>query len=66
MSDAERLTKLEERYVHLQRHQAEHDKVMLGLADELATLRKELAVLRVRSASGSETPEAADERPPHY
>ena len=67
MFDAERLTKLEERYAHLQRHQAEQDKVMLGLADELAKVRKELAVLRTRATSGgNETPEPADERPPHY
>jgi hypothetical protein len=66
MSDAERLTRLEERYAHLQRHQAEQDKVMLGLTDELAKLRKELATLRARAAAGGETPEAPDERPPHY
>jgi len=66
MSDAERLTKLEERYAHLQRHQAEQDKVMLGLSDELAKVRKELAVLRARAVSGGETPETTDERPPHY
>ncbi len=66
MSDADRLTRLEERYAHLQRHQAEQDKVMLGLADELAKLRKELATLRARSASGNETLEPTDERPPHY
>ena len=66
MSDAERLTRLEERYAHLQRHQAEQDKVMLGLTDELAKLRKELAMLRTRQTMGTEGPEAADERPPHY
>jgi len=66
MSDAERLTRLEERYAHLQRHQAEQDKVMLGLTDELAKLRKELAMLRARQTPGTDGPEAADERPPHY
>ncbi|MEJ1973639.1 MAG: SlyX family protein [Lacunisphaera sp.] len=68
MSDAERLTKLEERYAHLQRHQAEQDKVTLGLADELAKLRKELAGLRTRQLTGGEGQESepADERPPHY
>ena len=64
--DADRLTRLEERYAHLQRHQAEQDKAMLGLADEVAKLRKELAVLRARQAVGNEGPEPADERPPHY
>ena len=66
MSDADRLTRLEERYAHLQRHQAEQDKVMLGLTDELAKLRKELAMLRARQTTGTEGPEPADERPPHY
>jgi uncharacterized coiled-coil protein SlyX len=66
MSDAERLTRLEERYAHLQRHQAEQDKVMLGLADELAKLRKELTVLRTRQTTGTEGAEPAEERPPHY
>lgn len=66
MSDPERLTRLEERYAHLQRHQAEQDKVMLELADELAKLRKEVAVLRTRASGGAETGELPDERPPHY
>ena len=66
MFDAERITKLEERYTHLKRHQEEQDKVMLGLADELAKLRKELAVLRTRATTGSESSEPVDERPPHY
>jgi len=64
--EAERLTRLEERYAHLQRHQAEQDKVMLGLADDLAKLRKELALLRTRAAPGGENSEMPDERPPHY
>jgi uncharacterized coiled-coil protein SlyX len=66
MNEAERLTLLEERYAHLQRHQAEQDKVMLGLADEVAKLRKEIALLRTRDAGGSPTGEMPDERPPHY
>jgi len=66
MDANEKITRLEERYAHLQRHQAEQDKVMLGLADELAKVRKELTVLRTRSTTGNETPEPADERPPHY
>jgi len=66
MSEADRLTRLEERYAHLQRHQAEQDKVMLGLADELAKLRKELVTLRARQSTGTEGSEPADERPPHY
>jgi peptidoglycan hydrolase CwlO-like protein len=66
MSDADRLTRLEERYAHLQRHSAEQDKVMLQLADELAKLRKEIAALRVRQPEPREGGEVPDERPPHY
>ena len=66
MDDAERLTRLEERYAHLQRHQAEQDKVMLELAEELAQLKAELAAQRTRDPAGPATPEATDERPPHY
>ncbi|AOS43865.1 SlyX [Lacunisphaera limnophila] len=66
MADLDRITRLEERYAHLHRHQAEQDKVMLELADELAKLRQEVVVLRTRAAGGTETGEAPDERPPHY
>ena len=66
MTDAERLTRLEERYAHLHRHQAEQDKAMLELADEVKKLRKELALLRAAQPGGSEPGETADERPPHY
>lgn len=66
MTDPERLTLLEERYSHLQRHSAEQDKVMLQLTDELAKLRKELAMLRTQQAGGRDSEEAPDERPPHY
>jgi uncharacterized coiled-coil protein SlyX len=68
MEDRERLTRLEERYAHLQRHVTEQDKAMLALGDELARLRTELAVLRARQNAGSSAgePGAAEERPPHY
>ncbi len=67
MNDAERLTRLEERYAHLQRHQAEQDKAMLELADEVKKLRQELAAVRAQHTSGPGEPgEMADERPPHY
>jgi uncharacterized coiled-coil protein SlyX len=66
MDDNERINRLEERYAHLQRHQAEQDKVMLELADEVAKLRKEIAVLRARATGGTESGELPDERPPHY
>lgn len=67
MSDAERITRLEERYAHLQRHLTEQDKAMLGLTDEVARLRAELALLRGQTnapADGGTAPQ--DERPPHY
>ncbi len=66
MNDAERLTRLEERYAHLQRHQAEQDKVMLELAEEVARLKAELAAVRARDSSGGTAPEPEEERPPHY
>jgi peptidoglycan hydrolase CwlO-like protein len=66
MTETDRLTRLEERYAHLQRHSAEQDKVMLQLADELAKLRQELAALRTQQAGGRDSEEAPEERPPHY
>lgn len=66
MKETERITLLEERYAHLQRHSAEQDKVMLQLADELAQLRKALASLRAQQTGDRGREEAADERPPHY
>jgi uncharacterized coiled-coil protein SlyX len=68
MTDAERLTRLEERYVHLQRHAAEQDKVMMELGEEITRLKKELAILRGQMSTspggGEDLPK--DERPPHY
>lgn len=66
MDEAKRLTALEERYAHLQRHQTEQDKAMLELAEEVAKLRKEIARLRGQVASGREADDSPDERPPHY
>ncbi|MBI3887169.1 MAG: SlyX family protein [Opitutae bacterium] len=67
MNDSERLTRLEERYVHLQRHVGEQDKAMLEFAEELAKLRQELAMLRAQRAAPAEGGESReDERPPHY
>ena len=67
MNDAERLTRLEERYAHLQRHQTEQDKAVLALGDELARLKKELTALRTRQNAQPEPGETPrDERPPHY
>lgn len=69
MTDAERLTLLEERYLHLQRHTTEQDKVMLELAEELARLKKEIALLRaaLTQTDGAEDDgDPTHERPPHY
>ena len=67
MNAAQRLIQLEERYAHLQRHVAEQDKAMLGLGEEIARLKKEIAALRVRATSTTAgAGETADERPPHY
>lgn len=66
MTDAERLTRLEERYAHLQRHSAEQDKVMLQLADDVARLRKELTAMRARQQEPRDAGDAAEEKPPHY
>lgn len=66
MDEIRRLTALEERYAHLQRHTVEQDKAMLELAEEVAKLRKEITRLRGQVVSSREPDESADERPPHY
>ena len=66
MNDPARLTHLEERYAHLQRHQVEQDKVMLDLGKEVEALRKELVKLRARAPGEAENNAPPDERPPHY
>jgi uncharacterized coiled-coil protein SlyX len=67
MTETERLTRLEERYAHLQKHVAAQDKAMLELNDEVARLRQELVVLRGQlppAPSPDEPP--GEDRPPHY
>lgn len=74
MTAAERLTRLEENLMHLQRHVTEQDKVMLAMADNLARLRHEFSTSRERAPDGQsleappndESLPPADERPPHY
>jgi uncharacterized coiled-coil protein SlyX len=67
MSESDRLTRLEERYIHLQKHVVEQDKVILELSDDLARVTKDLAALRDldRSAGEGES-DQIDQRPPHY
>lgn len=65
MNENERLTRMEERLAHLQRHVTEQDKAMLELADELARVRRELEQFRQR-ATPAEPDDAAGDRPPHY
>jgi SlyX protein len=69
MSDVERLTKLEERYAHLQRHMVEQDKAMLELGELVSRLKKEIVALKAQAIHGTPEPggaSATDERPPHY
>jgi uncharacterized coiled-coil protein SlyX len=67
MNENERITLLEERYAHLQRHVVQQDKAMLELGEEFAKLRRELLVLRAQVTGGTLDPgETTDERPPHY
>ena len=67
MSERDRLTRLEERYTHLQNHVVEQDKVVLELSDALVRLRKELAALRDPDSSpGEGAADQIDQRPPHY
>ena len=54
--------------MHLQKHVAEQDRVILELSEQLDRLRKDLARMKTEASgagsAGSEMP--ADERPPHY
>ena len=66
----ESIKRLEEKVAYLERHVTEQDRAMLELLEQVEALRRELKVLRDRSASGSEGREGdddlPDERPPHY
>ena len=66
MNDADRLSRLEERYAYLQKHTAEQDKVVMQLADELAKLRKELGAMRAQQHAPRASDDVVDEKPPHY
>jgi SlyX protein len=67
----DRIRRLEERLVWLERHVTEQDKAMLEQAKILDRVLVELRLLRERAAGGGlgaagEGGVAADERPPHY
>lgn len=67
MEDSDRITRLEERYTHLQHHVMEQDKVIHGLSEVIDRLRRELAALRESTDADSDASgPPADERPPHY
>jgi uncharacterized coiled-coil protein SlyX len=66
MDDKERITLLEERYAHLQRHVVQQDKAVHELSEAMAKLRQEIAQLRSRETGESTPGEVRDERPPHY
>jgi SlyX protein len=67
----ERVQLLEEKIAYLERHVTAQDKAMLELAEEIATLRRELKASRERSGTGAGgrpegTGEEWGERPLHY
>lgn len=68
----ESIRHLEEKIAYLERHVTEQDKAMLELAEEIATVRRELRRWRERAAAaggagaGELPTDPADERPPHY
>lgn len=68
MDDSERLTRLEERYAHLQRHVVEQDKAMLAFSDELARVKADLGRIRSQPQASpvADGPAPVEERPPHY
>ncbi len=66
---SESIRRLEEKIAYLEHHVTEQDKAMLGLAGDLAQLRKELLKLRERlggAAAGGPDDAPMDSRPPHY
>lgn len=67
-ASARRLTRIEERYTQLEHHVAEQDRVILGLAEKIDRLAREVERLRSERAETSAPGEfpPADERPPHY
>jgi SlyX protein len=66
----ETIRHLEEKIAYLEHHVTAQDKVMLELGEEIARLKRDVALLAGRVTSGSgaagEPPIESDERPPHY
>jgi len=67
----ESIRRLEEKIAYLERHVTEQDKAMLELAENIASLRREVKMLRARAPGGDtsaagEGGEAGEDRPPHY
>jgi uncharacterized coiled-coil protein SlyX len=67
MKEPDPITRLEERYTHLQEHITEQDRVVLALSETVDRLRKELTALRAQvETNAPETSKPSDEKPPHY
>lgn len=65
----DRINRLEEKIAYLERHVTQQDKAMIEMAEDIAKLRRELAVLRARAPRGLASPDEdfpTDDRPPHY
>jgi uncharacterized coiled-coil protein SlyX len=68
--DENRLRTLEERFLFLERHVAEQDRAMLGMAERIDKMEARLRLLQERlaaeSATGGADPSPPDAPPPHY
>jgi SlyX protein len=62
----ERIARLEEKLAWLQRHVTEQDEVMLGLAEQIERLKKNLLEISQQPDAETGPPPASDDRPPHY
>ena len=61
-----RIARLEERLTWLQKHATEQDRVINQQSVEIEKLTKALLLLKKQVPDSSDSPEAPDERPPHY
>jgi SlyX protein len=68
----EEIRTLQEKIAFLERHVVEQDKAMLELSEAVTRVRREFLQLRLQLAPGrgaereETSPDAGDERPPHY